>query len=371
MDYEAWDDELEPLDDVLTPDSVDRIGPAPVKQRHHRGTARLGLSVPGAVGGVLLIGAIAFGANAGLTASTREDAASDAGATTTTIVDRAPDRGVALVDEQGNPVDEPPSGPPQEPAPTPVEPETDPTATAAPEQEPEKDPTPKPDKPKQDPTPKPDKPKPEPKTEPKPAKLGLELAIKDGAILVDWTTCEVDGADYYKVVRSTDSTVKWPTGDGDELIAAVEIGGKTKAWDKHAPSGKKAWYRVFCVRHTDDGYTVLTSSGAEGIKAPVKEEPTPKPEPSAMWIEASVDGGAVVLHWEACGADGFSHYRILRKADGDASVIAEIDDAGTTTFVDDDVEAGVEYRYLVQSKGHVGDDWYLLGTTEWVTVVVE
>ena len=29
------------------------------------------------------------------------------------------------------------------------------------------------------------------------------------------------------------------------------------------------------------------------------------------------------------------------------------------------------YRYLVQSKGHIGDDWVLLGTTEWVTVSVE
>ena len=29
------------------------------------------------------------------------------------------------------------------------------------------------------------------------------------------------------------------------------------------------------------------------------------------------------------------------------------------------------YRYLVQAKGHQGDKWFLLGTTEWVAVSVE
>jgi hypothetical protein len=362
MDYDAWDDELEPLDDVLTPEPMDRIGTDPVTPRPHRATARLGMSIPGAVGGALLICAIAFGANAGLAGATRDD---DGSTTSGTIVDRAADRGMALVDEQGNPVDEPPSTAPDEPPADEGEaepaPDTEPTPATEPDKEPDKEPAPKPDK----------EPEPKPEPKPEPAKLGIELAIKEGAVLVDWTTCKADGADFYKVVRSTDKTVKWPLGDNDKLVAAVEIGGKTKAWDEHAPAGKKVWYRVFCVRHTEDGYKVLTSSGAESIKTPPKEEPDPKPEPSAMWIEASVDGGAVVLHWEACGADGFSHYRILRKAGGDASVIAEIEDAGTTTYVDDDVEPGVEYRYLVQSKGHIGDDWFLLGTTEWVTVVVE
>jgi hypothetical protein len=88
-----------------------------------------------------------------------------------------------------------------------------------------------------------------------------------------------------------------------------------------------------------------------------------------MWIEANVDGGAVVLHWEKCTRDGFSHYRILRKGDGDASVIAEVENAATTIYVDEAVESGVEYHYLVQCKGHVGETWPLLGTTGWAGVV--
>lgn len=88
-----------------------------------------------------------------------------------------------------------------------------------------------------------------------------------------------------------------------------------------------------------------------------------------MWLEAGVDGGAVVLHWEKCTRDGFSHYRILRKAAGEATAIAEVENASTTTYVDHNVEAGVEYHYLVQCKGHVGDTWPLLGTTGWAGVV--
>ena len=43
-------------------------------------------------------------------------------------------------------------------------------------------------------------------------------------------------------------------------------------------------------------------------------------------------------------------------------------DAGTT-IRNEGVESGVEYHYLVQCKGHVGDSWPLLGTTGWAGVV--
>ena len=90
--------------------------------------------------------------------------------------------------------------------------------------------------------------------------MSLTLSVKDGGVYIDWSDCKADGAEVYKVVRSSNSTVNWPAGDGDTLIAAVGIGEATAAWDKHAPAGKKAWYRVFCVRHTDDGYKVLVAS---------------------------------------------------------------------------------------------------------------
>ena len=114
-----------------------------------------------------------------------------------------------------------------------------------------------------------------------------------------------------------------------------------------------------------------------GRRATPKSITTPRAETPAAGAVRHVDRGR--CRWRRASsstgkpatATTFSHYRILRKADGDATVIAEIESQDTTTFVDDDVEPGVTYRYLVQCKGHVGDDWFLLGTTEWVGVSVE
>ncbi len=342
---------------------------------------RLALSVPGAIGGALLVCALAFGANLGPDrgvhvdehdASGRAGGAALAGADKG-HVDEAPGDDAAKDGSEADPkADEAaPKGDDGDtdgavPTDKPDKPEAEKPKADEPKAEKPKAEKPKAEAPKPD-KPKPDKPKPD---KPKPA-MTLALSVREGAVLIDWSSCGVDGADYYKVVRSRDATVRWPAGDNDEVVAAVEIGGKTKAWDEHAVSGKKVWYRVFCVRHTDDGYKVLAASPAKAIKAPVKPKPDPIPEPSAMWIDAQVDGGTVVLHWEACDADAFSHYRILRKAGGEATVIAEVENHEVTTYVDDDVEPGVTYHYLVQSKGHLGDDWFLLGSTDWLSVTVE
>jgi len=351
---------------------------------------RLGISVPGAIAGALLVCTLAFGASIGAGQGFDGRDASDRGSTTDCVgAGCVEGLGVVIAgndDETPPPATEPGheggSGDATEPGadagaghdgdraePTPdgaTEPATEPTT------EPEPDKTPKPD-PK--PEPKPD-PKPDPKPEPKPTErppLGLELSIREEAVLIDWTSCEVDGAQAYKVVRSSDETVRWPLGDGDTLVAVVEMGGATKAWDEHAPAGKKVWYRVFCVRHTDAGYQVLRSSEARAIRTPEKPEPTPTPTPAPehLSLEAGVDGDHVVLHWEACGGETFSHYRILRKTTGDATLLTEIANAGTTSYVDEGVEPGVEYHYLVQCKGHTGDGYFLLGTTEWVAATVE
>lgn len=361
MDRTQPDDPGRPTDDDATTrferTQVERTRPAAGGAI----TPRLGLSVPGAIGGVLLIGAIAFGASFGAARSTTTDDGDAPSAAA--LVDTEPSSDAEDEDASATATPKPTKAP----GAVPTE-KASPEATEKPAAEPE--PTKKPEpKPTEKAAPKPTE-KPEPKPTEKPV-LSLSLAVKEGAILIDFSACEVDGAEYYKIVRSTDSTVRWPAGDGDSVVAAIEVGAATKARDEHAKPGKKAWYRVFCVRHTDDGYRVLAASATKAIVAPAAEatpKPTPHPEPSAMWIEAGVDGATIVVSWEACGSEGFSHYRILRKVDGDATVIAEVGDASTTTYVDSDVEPGVTYRYLVQAKGHIGDDWFLLGTTEWTTV---
>ncbi len=136
---------------------------------------------------------------------------------------------------------------------------------------------------------------------------------------------------------------------------------------------RRSGTRVFCVRHTDDGTKVLSASEAKSIRTPEKPEPTPTPtpEPEHLSIDAGVEGGHIVIHWEACGGESFSHYRVLRKTSGDATLLTEIENAGTTTYVDASVEPGVEYHYLVQCKGHSGDGYILLGATDWVAATVE
>jgi hypothetical protein len=362
---------LAPIDDRTGPEPMDRIG-RPLARR-------LGVSVPGAIGGALLVCALAFGAN--LTSGAAPsgsgfdlDEASIAGGDVTAPSasdaslawtgggttggddkdgkggdDAAPTDGSKAAGEDAAPSDKP-------------MPADEPAAKATPKAE-------QPDKREPKPAAKPrqaEAPKPKPSAKPV---LGLKLAANDGAVLVDWSACKAKGADYYKVVRSKDSTVRWPAGGNDTAIAAVEIGGATKTWDKHAPAGKRAWYRVFCVRHTDAGYKVLSASAAKSITAP-KPKPAPVPQPADMWLEVDVEGAAATLHWEACDSDGFSHYRILRKAGGDAQVIAEIGDHGVTTYVDDGLDAG-SYSYLVQSKGKIDGSWVLLGATDWVGATVE
>jgi hypothetical protein len=366
MDHEGYDTLDEPATEVertgLQP--VDRTRAAGPTRAGHVGR-RIGLSVPGAVGGVLLIGAIAFGANLSLTASHDDDGAARSpdsqaamqasdtpvakdptGSTDTPTMMKAPN-----VD--GDATDEPPATKPTASPKAKIEPTAKPKAeaTAKPKVESTAKPTTKPS----------DKPV-----------MSLALSTGDGAVLVDWGGCKVDGAEYYKVVRSVDSTVRWPAGDGDSVVTAVAIGGKTKAWDHDAKPGKKVWYRVFCVRSSGDGYKVLAATSAKAIVAPApKPKPSAKPEPSAMWLTAAPEGGAVVVQWEACGSDGFSHYRVLRKADGTTSVIAEINDAGTTSLVDTAVELGVTYHYAVQAKGSVDGTWTLLGASGWVGVAAE
>lgn len=360
-------DERTLTDGADDPLRFDRIRTSPIAGVR----PRLGVSVPGAIGGVLLIGALAFGANLGATRSL-SDTGTSSGSPDTAIVEDVPK------DAADEPTDRP-GDEPTKPDPTQVtkpvdessdeEPASGPDAAATEKPEPTAKPTLKPE-PKT--TPRPTK-KPEPEPTAKPV-LSLSLSVKEGAVLIDWGACEDDGAQVYKVVRSTDSTVKWPTDENDDLIAAVTVGGSTKTWDQHAAPGKKAWYRVFCLRHTEDGYKVQAATAAKAIEAPDEPEPTPKPtpehEPSALWIEAGADGGNVALSWEACGGEGFSHYRVLRKTGDDAQVVGEIENASTTTYVDDGLEAGT-YHYAVQCKGHVGDDWTLLGSTAWTTVTVE
>jgi len=237
---------------------------------------------------------------------------------------------------------------------------------------------------KPEPTAKPE-PKPEPKPDPKPEpkdppaeSVSLSVWIKEYHPKLEWGSCDGLDFDYYKVVRSKDSTVTWPAGENDTLIAVVEPGGDRKAWDGDAPHGKKVWYRVFCVRHTEDGYKVLRASDAKGIEVP--EEPAP-PDPVSLELDATINAeGEVVLSWSACEVDGFGFYKVLRSTwnenpsympwtDG-TEVIGVVEDMHATELHDAGGDPGQTVYYRVQCLGWINGSKVLLGQTAVIAVTM-
>ena len=79
-----------------------------------------------------------------------------------------------------------------------------------------------------------------------------------------------------KVVRSPDSTAKWPTGYNDSLIWYTSDRSVTSFVDTSVDAGKTYFYRVFCVKATSYGYQVLNSTTAHDVAVP---EPDPTPTP--------------------------------------------------------------------------------------------
>lgn len=352
------------LDDVST-----RIAP----QRFGGSLTR---SIPGAVIGTLLVVGLAFGAALAPTASRDGSTATN---DTTTAGHGGDYGGEDGYGEKGDGETTDPTDKPDREGTWPTDKPDDehPDATDKPDQpdpteKPDVEATPKPHEP--DPTPKPTQ-KPDPTKSPV-EPINLALALKESHPFMEWGSCEGLDFDYYKVVRSMDSSVTWPPAEGDEMIGAVERGGARKAYDKYAPHGVKAWYRVFCVRKTEAGYKVVNASATKSIEVP--EEPTP-PDPISLGIDWSVNGeGKVVLTWDACEVDGFGFYKVVKSTSNDnpsylpwtdgTQVIGVVESMHATEWHDWAPDAGHTAWYRVQCLGYVDGMKVLLGQTAVVTV---
>lgn len=223
-------------------------------------------------------------------------------------------------------------------------------------------------------------PAPEPKPTPTPVEIGtlsLTVTLGDGKPFVNWGDCTGDW-DLYKVVRSTDSTVTWPKGDGDSLAAVVGKDGASKFRDGDAPAGKKVWYRVFCLRETEAGYKIVAASAAKAIQVPAAE-PEPEPDPVAIGFEVELADGGVALHWGACNHDSFAAYKVLRSTGSDPSYLppsdgtqvrSVIENADLTSYTDGDVASGQTWTYRVQCIGWLNDHKILLGETAAIAVTL-
>ena len=225
------------------------------------------------------------------------------------------------------------------------------------------------EEPKEEPT--------DPPADPAPSgTLQLSAFIGDyGKITVEWSAYTGD-FEKYKLVRSTDAAATWPLGEGDTLVGVIGAGGETRFVDGGAPCGIELHYRVFAVRHDTDGYVVLASSNVDGAMRECVAPPTP----TALAMEISQGPGGVTLSWQACTADGFAVYKVVRSAtnpdpvyplnDG-TQLIGVIGDAGVTGFTDTAVAPGQTWTYRVLCMGNTGGGWFALALTAAITVTVE
>lgn len=219
-------------------------------------------------------------------------------------------------------------------------------------------------------------PKPTDKPDAEPGTLSLSPSLKADHPYLDWSACSSDRFDLYKVLRSKDSTVTWPAGDNDAIVAAIGDRGQTAFKDADAPGGRKLWYRVFCLDKGADGYRVLAASAAKAIETPT---PEPPPDPVSLSFEAAAGEGGVLLDWESSGSDGFVYYKVVRSQSPDPSylpwtdgtqLIAVIENAGNSAFEDGDVASGQTWFYRVQAIGRWNDQKVVLGQTRVIEVTV-
>ncbi|OGO58243.1 MAG: hypothetical protein A2V85_14960 [Chloroflexi bacterium RBG_16_72_14] len=221
-----------------------------------------------------------------------------------------------------------------------------------------------------------DKPAPEPTDKPEPATLELSVSLKGDHPYLDWSACSSARFDLYKVVRSKDSTVTWPAGDNDAIVAAIGDREQTAFKDADAPGGRKLWYRVFCLDKTEAGYVVLAASGAKAITTPT---PEPPPDPVTLGFEAGLAEGAVLLDWESCTSDAFVYYKVVRSHNPNPSylpwtegteLISVIESAGNSAFEDSDVASGQTWYYRVQAIGKWNGEKVVLGQTPVIEVTI-
>jgi hypothetical protein len=328
---------------------------------------------------LFMLGAITFGATvirpmtatpASEDQTARADRADRAGHGGTggggdTTPDKSSDEGhkfVDVTDQQGNVRYEPKPKPTQEPAPTP-KPTEQPAAKPA-QAEPTAKPTPKP-------TAKPAAPK------PVTTSLALDVWAKDGKFKLGWSKFIGEGFAYYKVVRSTDAEVSWPTGSGDELRGAISDPYSPWMAD-NAPCGVQFHYRVFAVKHSESGYATLAASNVKPAFMECHEAPPP-PTPTTMAFGVVQSADGIQLSWEQCTSDGFVYYKVVRSAtnsnpvyplnDG-TELLAAIGDPGVIAFTDHGVAPGQTWFYRVLSFADLGYGKVLVAQTDAVSITV-
>jgi hypothetical protein len=224
-----------------------------------------------------------------------------------------------------------------------------------------------------------EEPKDEPKSEPAPSttmKLEAVFNADKGKLVVEWSAY-TGNFEKYKLVRSTDGSVSWPEGEGDTLVGVIGPDDARRFVDYDAPCNTELHYRVFAVRHGEEGYVVLAASNVDGASRPCAEPPA---DPVALAFEVGQGAEGVQLSWQQCSDEHFVVYKVVRSATNENPVyplndgtelIGVFENAEVTGFTDSNVEAGQTWTYRVLCMGQNGDGWYVIGQTAAMSVTVE
>lgn len=199
-----------------------------------------------------------------------------------------------------------------------------------------------------------------------------------GALLV--TALAFGAGGFRPALDDSDATPK-PATEADPARATdapAQPGGLlgSEGGEGGAPTAKPS---------TDDGKPTAWPTAKPVVEATAKptDKPTDKPAPTQAPIERmnlalSVSDGRVVLDWTACPVDGFAYYKVVRSTDGKVTwpmgdndtLVAAIEDRGTTLAKDAKAPAGTQLWYKVFGVAEVGGKLVArcLSTLEAVTV---
>jgi hypothetical protein len=237
----------------------------PLTRVRGRSVPRLPAALPLALAGILVVASVAFGATV-----------------VRTVINPAVPTPVVIGGDDETPT------PPATATPTPTPPEE---ATPTPVSEPIEEATPT------------------PTTETTPGALTLTVETSAGKAKLTWTAYTGDDFAYYKVVRSTDTTVSWPLGAGDKLIAAID-NKATLTFTDCSGAGTFS-YAVFAVKSSDNGYEVLASSNTKTVVVPAATKP-PVNTASLGTLRVKDNGnGTYTFSWNAyAGSADFNYYKL-------------------------------------------------------------
>lgn len=109
------------------------------------------------------------------------------------------------------------------------------------------------------------RPTPKPTSAPPADQPDLSVQAGDNGVDLAWTSCSSSAFAAYAVVRSADSEIHYPPEDRDSLVALVTSRATTSVLDTGAPSGGRAWYRVWCLSRHDGEYKSIWSTPTRSV----------------------------------------------------------------------------------------------------------